>query len=68
SLNLLRGRRRSAREGTKALVEWIDEVMIVVGDLHLLRDGRADDSEEESLAEDLDIIGGYIVDSGADLQ
>ncbi|GKE69083.1 hypothetical protein Tco_1527155 [Tanacetum coccineum] len=68
SLNLLRGGRRSAREGTKALIAWIDEVMVATGDLHLLRDGPADDSEEESPTDDLDVIGRYMVDNGADLQ
>ncbi|GKG48801.1 hypothetical protein Tco_0512948, partial [Tanacetum coccineum] len=46
----------------------IDEVTVVAGDLHLLRDGPVDDSKEESLADEPDVIGGYIVDNGADLQ
>ncbi|GKG57679.1 hypothetical protein Tco_0587277, partial [Tanacetum coccineum] len=58
----------SAREGTKALVALIDEVTIAAGDLHLLRDGLEVDLKEESPVEDSDVVGGYMVDSGADLQ
>nr|GEY73120.1 reverse transcriptase domain-containing protein [Tanacetum cinerariifolium] len=59
---------RSVREATKALVAWIDEVMVTAGDLRLLRDGLTDESEEESPADDSDVVGGYKVDNGADLQ
>nr|GEX84630.1 hypothetical protein [Tanacetum cinerariifolium] len=43
--------------------EWIDEGMVVAEDLHLLRDGSKDDSEEESPAEDSDVVGGYMVEN-----
>ncbi|GJW65450.1 hypothetical protein Tco_0117334, partial [Tanacetum coccineum] len=68
SINLLQGGRISTQEGTKALVVWIDEVMVAAGDLHLLRDGPANDSEEESPADDSNVVGGYIVDNEAGLQ
>nr|GEY91644.1 hypothetical protein [Tanacetum cinerariifolium] len=60
--------RRSTQEGTKALVSWIDEVTVAAWDLHLLRDGLAYDSEEESPADDSDVVSGYMVDNRADLQ
>nr|GFB40549.1 hypothetical protein [Tanacetum cinerariifolium] len=44
-------------EGTKALIEWIDEVRVAAEDLHLLRDGPVDDSKEESPADDSDVVG-----------
>nr|GEY41207.1 hypothetical protein [Tanacetum cinerariifolium] len=56
SLNLLQCGRRSAREGTKALEAWMDEVTVAAGDLHLLRDGPADNSKEESPVDDSDVI------------
>ncbi|GKD36648.1 hypothetical protein Tco_1252157, partial [Tanacetum coccineum] len=46
----------------------IDEVTVAARDLHLLRDGLVDNSEKESQTDDSDVIGGYIVDNGADLQ
>ncbi|GKF92682.1 hypothetical protein Tco_0279401, partial [Tanacetum coccineum] len=42
----------------------IDEVMIAAGDLHLLQDGPADDSEEESPADVSNVVDGYMVDNG----
>ncbi|GKC11416.1 hypothetical protein Tco_1008198, partial [Tanacetum coccineum] len=53
---------------TKALVAWIDKVTVAAWDLHLLRDGPADDSEKESPSDDSDVVGGYMVDNGEDLQ
>nr|GEV03576.1 hypothetical protein [Tanacetum cinerariifolium] len=50
--------------GTKALVAWIDEFKVAAGDLHLLQDGRADDSEEESLVDDSDVVDGYMDEYG----
>nr|GFC91225.1 hypothetical protein [Tanacetum cinerariifolium] len=41
---------------------------VAARDLHLLRDGPANDSDEESPADDSDVVGGYMVDNGADLQ
>nr|GEY33437.1 hypothetical protein [Tanacetum cinerariifolium] len=46
----------------------IDKVTVASGDLHLLRDGPIDDSEEKFPADESDVIGGYMVDNGADLQ
>ncbi|GKE63729.1 hypothetical protein Tco_1514096, partial [Tanacetum coccineum] len=57
------GGRRSAWEGTKALVAWIDEVTVSTRDLHLLRDSLADDSEEESPVDDSNVVDGYMVDN-----
>ncbi|GKD40101.1 hypothetical protein Tco_1260308 [Tanacetum coccineum] len=68
SINLLQSGRRSAREGTKAPKIGIDEVTVAVGDLHLLRDGPTDDSEEESPTDDSDVVDGYMVDNSTDLQ
>nr|GFD14873.1 hypothetical protein [Tanacetum cinerariifolium] len=59
--------RRSAQKGTKAPKAGIDEGMVVAEDLHLLRDSSKDDSEEESPAEDSDVVGGYMVENEADL-
>nr|GEW34465.1 reverse transcriptase domain-containing protein [Tanacetum cinerariifolium] len=50
----------SSEDDSKAL---IDEITVALGDLHLLRDGPANDSKEESPADDSDVVGGYMVDS-----
>ncbi|GJV45330.1 hypothetical protein Tco_1429866, partial [Tanacetum coccineum] len=56
-----------ARVGNNAHGAGIGKGTTAAGDLHLLQDGLADNLEEESPANDSNVVGGYMVDNGADL-
>ncbi|GKC58789.1 hypothetical protein Tco_1086387 [Tanacetum coccineum] len=65
---------RSTRVGAIDLETGVDNGTKVVRDLHLLRDGPAEgedesnDLSEDESRDDFDVVGGYRVDNGVDLQ